>query len=71
MRPSASGSPSREGFFELQLVGEKRGGPVARQATVKQRKLVSLLGRLLPLIATTLQVRGTDYGSSFGFAIER
>jgi hypothetical protein len=23
MRPSASGSPSREGFFELQLVGER------------------------------------------------
>src|SRR3982074_628857 len=31
MRPGASGSPSREAFFELQLVGEKKGWILRQQ----------------------------------------
>src|SRR4051794_39662767 len=31
MRPGSSGSPSREAFFELQLVGEKRGWILRQQ----------------------------------------
>ena len=31
MQPSASGSPLREGFFELQLVGQKRGWILRQQ----------------------------------------
>jgi DNA-binding CsgD family transcriptional regulator len=56
MRPSASGSPSREGFFELQLVGEE--GWIFEATVLSKRvagKTNRVIGTMLNLSIKTVE----------------